>query len=240
MYETYKLSPESQKPIRNKTIFYFSGMMVLILGIIALDAYFDKDDQPQKIQSLIVIVIVALLSSIWVVGSMLKRTKQVLESYCFTITDQWVQREQYKAPAIRIRHEDIQFIIKHNDGGFTIKGASQHDIISISRFAGPYAQLEQSLQQIKPFTDFSPAGNFFIRFQIVVSLLVATLGMIVLMANNKWLVGICGSVLSVYLLWYLIQQKRNSNMKNAIHKYRISYVLLLGVIWLTMAFKLLV
>ncbi len=149
-----------------------------------------------------------------------------------------MQREQYNAPSIRISLQDIQSITQHKGGGFTIKGKGKYDFIGISKYAEPYPQLEESLRQIKPFTSFSSGANLMVKFQIVLSLLVAAMGMVVFMVNNKWLVGICGTLLSVYFIWYLIEQKRNKNLENSIRKYRISYVLLLGLVWLIMAFKL--
>jgi hypothetical protein len=202
-------------------------------------ALLGAENRSNAFLSIGITLVVASLGSIWFVKRAIKRTKTVLDTYCFTITDQWVQREQYDAPSIRIPLEDIQSITHHKDGGFTIKGPGKFYFIGISKYAEPYAQLEQSLQQIRPFADFSPATNLMVKFQLVISLVVAALSMVVFLSNNKWLIVICGTLLSIYLLWYLFQQKLNKNLRHSVSKYRKSYVLLLAMVLLIMALKLL-
>lgn len=148
------------------------------------------------------------------VGKSINRQKQLFESYVLTFDEDGICRTQAGLPEIRIAWDQVRVVVKDKEGGFVIQGQQKSDVIYASSYLEGYKVFEATLRgytEIKNATGNSnqQRRNFAISFIMLV--LMAT----VYIATNRYLVLVCGVLLTVVLTWsfYIIQSNKNIDKK---------------------------
>jgi hypothetical protein len=144
----------------------------------------------------------------------IQRQKLIFESYVLTIDEDMIKREQLNTPIVRIAKNEINNILRHQNGGLIIQGRNKTDVIIVSNQIENYAALMDELNQIIEIK-FQPQKSTLDKLRIPILFGVLVLMAIVFIATNKYLVLTSGTILTVGLTWsfYEIQTSKNVDSK---------------------------
>jgi hypothetical protein len=140
-----------------------------------------------------------------------KKQKQYAQSFCITISDNEITREQLNMRPLTINFMEIKEIIKSKNGHYIIKGAGSKDVIYIANWIDNTGELEQRLQAFAPIKvrEKDPWRQ---KFKWV--LMILAIGMMVALytLDNKIIVGISGTALTGLMIWIIYQVFTNKNI----------------------------
>lgn len=211
MTEQYKINPEGfrkiQKQVLSKNLPL--GIMAIAVGIGI--AFFNPNMQENSTSVLPILIPVLIGVLIFGTYRGIRRQNLILGSYLLTISEDEIARSQSNTSTISIALGDIREISKNSNGSFTIRGSTPHDVIGIPAQVENYEHLEATLQQIKPIT-VQATPSFDQKLQIPAALATMALMATVFIATNKILVGICGTILSGFLIWSFIKIQQNKSI----------------------------
>ncbi len=196
-------------------------------------SYFNPNNQPDdaNIMPFLIPCVFGLVALGLYLG--VSRQKVLFESYCLTISDMQIVREQKNTPTIVLPLSHVSQIIKNSNGSFTIKGKTKLDVIGVPAQIDNYGNLETSLHQICPLTTQTVEP---LTQKLNFAIVVAMLGLMacVYLASNKIIVGISGTILSAVLIYSFIQIQRNKNIDSKTKRSSYTTILvLLSVIAIT-------
>ena len=154
-----------------------------------------------------------------------------------TITNNLITREQLNTPTISIYFNDIKEIVKHKNGGFTIKGKQTVDLIVIPVQIDNYSQLETALQKIQPLV-VKDKVSFMGRYQSLIGLVTVGLMLCVYTVNNKIVVALTGGALVALMVWSFIKIRSSKNVDSKTKRSVWWVVLVLASVIAVMIFKL--
>jgi len=140
------------------------------------------------------------------------RQLAALRSYQLTISDNFIQREQYDVPSISIPLQEIREIVKNTNGSFIIKGKSLWEMIFVPAQIDDYEKLEKLLTAIKPIV-IKIQQPTIRKTSFLIFVFITALIAIVAFSHTKILVGVAGSTLlglSVYLYYLMVRHKKIS------------------------------
>lgn len=212
--EQFKISEagisELKKSMMAKAV-PFAVMAVLGGGLMA---YFNRSEGQGSLPALLLVIPVFGVLIVIGLSRALNMQKTILESYRFSIDENYVRRKQNNTPDINIPLGEISAIVKHPNGNIIIKGRSANDIIGILAQTEDYCRLESRLSEVMPIVQKTHVP-FFQRFQILLLIPVMLFMAGVFIAENIIVVGICGIVLLGVLVWsfFIIQKDRNLDEK---------------------------
>jgi hypothetical protein len=139
------------------------------------------------------------------------RQKEIFNSYRLTIEQDGIRREQQNTPTIYISNTDLNEIVKHLNGSFTIKGNSSVDVILVPSQVENYEKLENLLSGLKPIS--APATLPFLqKIRGLASVVVIALMAAVYISKDKMIVGVCGTLLLIAIGYSLFEIQRNKNV----------------------------
>ncbi len=174
-------------------------------------SYFNPNNQGDKVNVMPIVIPVAFGAVAFGLFRGVNRQKQLFQSYCLTISETGIVREQKNTPTISLSFSDINEILKNSNGSFTIKGRTALDVIGVPAQIDNYQHLETTLNQIRPLNikTIEPTAQ-----KLRVPLIFLTLGLfaIVYLVSNKIIVGISGTTLTGILIYSFIQIQRNKNI----------------------------
>jgi hypothetical protein len=141
----------------------------------------------------------------------LQKQKALLESYELTISDNVIVREQLNTQDIAIYIKEVQEIVKHKNGSFTIRGKKAQNLIIIPAQIDNYEQLEIMLQKICPITTKAQEA-FKQKIQMLLSFAAIGSMICVYVVTNKIVVGIAGSAFAILSICGLVMIQRSKNV----------------------------
>ena len=97
------------------------------------------------------------------------------------------------------------------DGSLMIKGNNSKDFICIPSYIDGFAEIHQRLQQVRPI-DVNNKLPFWLKYQILLSVLTMGLMVVVFVVNIKWVVALSGSIFIALMTWSLIEIRGNKNV----------------------------
>ena len=188
----------------------------------------DTTDQIFAIASfLLPLVIVSFLMS-----RFFSKLKKIYESYELQISDNLIAREQLNTPTVSIYKKDVQEIVKRKKGGFTVRGASAHDVIFIPKQIENPDELEMALEQIKPISNKSQKSNLQM-IQAILSLASIGLMYCVALVDNKIIVGMAAALFLGITIWNFIQTQKSKNVQYRAKRFKwISLIFAIGLIYI--------
>ena len=163
----------------------------------------------------------------------IRKQKRMILSYCVTMTDNEITREQLNTPTISINFMEIKEIIRAKKGGYTIKGRSNTDVIYIPPYAVDDAEaLEARLKTFAPITEWSDTPwHLKYRSFLLIPFLGALAGTFV--ATNAYIFVPCGLITIGLAIWVFIFIVRSKNVPvNAKRKVWIYLLFILMLIYI--------
>jgi hypothetical protein len=140
-----------------------------------------------------------------------KKQKKFLQSYCVTISEEGVTREQWNTPPLSISSLEIREIIKTKKGSFMIKGLGRTDVIYIPRWIENPATVEEHLQQLAPVAENKKDARKR-KLRIALAFLAIGLTICFFTVSNKIVTLICGPLLIGFLVWVLYEVQTSKSV----------------------------
>ncbi len=227
MNAIFKISENGLKELQKATLKRTAAIFLPIAIIAILLNYYQNGEQSENLMVILLLIpIIGISGGIGVFIGM-KRQKQAFESYTLTINNQEIIREQLNTPTIHLPFSDVQSI-DENSKGFSIRSSSSaKDIILIPPQIDDIDKLREMLSRIQPIG--GEVEKTFIEKNsnaltiISVGLIFATLA-----SNNKLVVGICGVLVLLLMVYsfYEIQTNKNIDSKTKNTSWFILFVLI--------------
>jgi len=220
----YKIRSNGFKEIRKQILTRLLIFTSLIAaGSLAITIFNSKEKQDYVIVLPIMIVLMVIVFGFSIYRA-LKKQKQLLDSYALTINDNTVTRYQLNTPTISLYHNEIKEISKTSNGSFIIKGKDAEDVILIPAQIDSYANLEASLNQIKPII-FQKSKPIFEKYPVLNVIVMIGLMFGVYVSMNKIIVATCGILITAIMGWSFYKVQKSKNVEHRIK--RISWLLLI-------------
>ena len=209
--EQFNIKQDWFKEYRRAIIIKAASFILLaILGGLAI-SYFVINRQHDEVNIYPIVIPMVLVMSIFGVYQGIKRQRKIFDGYRLTIDNNSITREQYNTPTITIPLADISEISKHPKGSFTIKGNSTINAIYIPTHIENYEKLEQLLSEIKPVS-YKDKKTLLQKFEGLLIILTIGLMVVVFLINDKIIVGICGTLLLMFLGYSLFVTQKSKNV----------------------------
>jgi hypothetical protein len=209
--QSFRIKEEGLKELKKKLLLRMIPTLVIAVSIGAGMSFINSGYQETAgiyqfafIPFLLLIVGFSLFRGV-------KKQKALLESYELTISDNLIVREQLNTQDIAIYINEVQEIVKHKNGCFTIRGKKAQNLIIVPAQIDNYEQLEIVLQKICPITTKAREA-FKQKIQVLLSFAAIGSMICVFVATNKILVGIGGSVFAILSIWGLVMIQRSKNV----------------------------
>jgi len=159
-----------------------------------------------------------------------KKQKKFLLSYCVTISEEGVTREQANTPPLSISSLEIREIIKTKKGSVMIKGVSRTDMIYIPHWIENPASVEEHLQKLAPVAENKKdARNR--KLRIALAILAFGLMICLFTVPNKIVTLICGPLLIGFLVWVLYEVQTSKSVPT--NAKRRNWTLLIPIVAIT-------
>lgn len=217
--EQFKIRKDGFKEIKKATLIKTIPLSILagIGGLII--SYFNTNMHKTDVNVFLFIIPILIGLSIFGHFRVIRKQKEILDSYIITIDNNGITREQHNTPTITISNVDVIKIIKNSNGSFTIKGNSNIDVIGIPSQIDDYDKLEKLLSEIKQISTKSREA-FLQKISGIFSILTIGLMVAIYISKNKIIVGISGTILLVVLGYSFFELQRSKNIdrktKNAL------------------------
>lgn len=210
----FKLSPEGFATVKKRSLIRFAIIFIICASaslLIGNQRSNVKEDTNLVINALLLL---ALLVFTFSFRRSLKQVKELYFSYTIIIDGATITRLQQNTPTVTIPYAGITNISKLANGNLVINGTNRGDVIYIPPTLEGLEELEGILEGIQPLSQKSKLP-FMQQYNLIISLIVAVLMICVYAVNNKIIVGISGTIVSLVLVWglYDIQQNKNIDRK---------------------------
>lgn len=209
--EQFKIRKDGFKEIR-KTLFVrgIPVMIIAISGAIAM-SYFNSNNHEQDVNALPFVIPLLLVLVGFAFNKVIKKQKEIFESYVLTIDASSIVRESYNTPTITISNIEVREINKDLKGNYTIKGISSINHIVIPAQIEGREKLESLLNEIKQIS-VKTSEPFLQKFRIL--MLILTIGLMagVYIPKDKLIVGVSGTFLLVFMGYSFVVNQKNKNI----------------------------
>jgi len=215
--EQFKIRQDGFKEIRNVMLFKAIPISLLAAFGGLVITYFNTSGKQNDVNIFPFLIPILLGALGFGLYRSVIRQKEIFESFCITLDNNGITREQHNTPTITISNTDVSEIIKNSNGSFTIKGNSFVNVISIPSQIDDYEKLENSLASIRNISTKS-SKPFLQKFSMLISLLVIGLMAAVYISKDKIIVGVSGTVLLVFLGYSFFEIQRSKHIDNKTKK----------------------
>ncbi|MDO6432762.1 hypothetical protein Q4E93_19300 [Flavitalea sp. BT771] len=223
--QQFRMDKDGHKKIVRKWLILTAALTVITTGIIVATNFYTAN--PGDINVLpYVIPFLAVLFAFNIYRSF-KKQKKFLHSYCVTISENGVTREQMNTPPLSISSLEIREIIKTKKGSFIVKGVDRTDMIFIPHWIENPALVEERLQQLAPVAENKKDAR---NRKLRAALAFLAIGMIICLYTvpNKIVTLICGPLLIGFIVWALYEIQTSKNVPT--NAKRRNWVLLIPII----------
>lgn len=222
--QQFKISEEGYRKFRKKWLTIFIPTLLIGMTIVVLITSRNSRNE-DFISTLIAVSVMIIFLGITLYRG-LKKQKKMLMSYSITISEEGITREQMNTRPLSISFMEIREIVKSEKGNFTIKGVGRTDVINIPYWIDDHAGLEQQLQTLAPLK-LNTKDPWHKKYGTPLSFLVMGLMFGVFYLNNKVIVGICGVLLTGFLIWSFFEVRTSKNIPE--NTKRMSWVFLIVI-----------
>jgi len=237
MVQQFRIAPGTFETVRRKRL--MTILPVLLLAAIAGIAisYNTQKHLPGEINTLpFVIALLAAIFSISLYRS-LNRLRALFETYVLTIDNNMITREQQGVPAVTIYFLEIREISKSPQGYIIIRGRESSAIIYVPPELENFETLEKILRESEPFLP-TQYLTFLQRHPMILPLVTMGLMTVVFISFNKWVVGICGMILMMVMIYSFYSIQNNKYANRRVKRVSWWYLLLMLIIMFNIVAKL--
>lgn len=188
---------------------------VLIIACViggSLPVYNSSQSGKEVLLPILIIIPVIAVTLFFSVRRGIRRNIKSLETYVLTIGDTEITRQQQNLPPLTIKHSDITVIMKKPNGSFFIKGKNRWTAIFIPAPIEKADELEILLNDIHPIT--TQHVDKATKLQVLLMLLPAICFAIIIIAKNKIMVGVAGSIGILLLVYSFYAVMKSKNVDN--------------------------
>jgi len=230
----FKLRPEAFAKVKKRIIIRFAVIFVVCFVLVTLaSGQQNKVDAATNAVTAAVIFLFLIVIYFFSIRRSLKYAKLLYDSYTFIIEGNTLTRLQQNTPAISFNFNEVKTISKTSKGNLIITGTKPGDIIYIPPTVENPAEMEQLLAGIQPISK-TAAISFIVKYNLPISVLVIAMMICVYAVNNKVIVGVSGTVVSLVLVWGLYDTQANKNIDTKTKRNMLwTLVVLLSVITVT-------
>ena len=209
----YRIKPDGFKEIR-KIILQRLLIVALIAVsfIVVLTIYKAKGEEDYIITLPATIVLFTVIFG-FSTRRVIKKQKELLDSYALTINDNAITRYQLNTPTTTLSHTEIKEILKTKNNRFIIKGKSAEAIIYVPSQIDNHQDLEIKLDAIKPISLYS-TKNLFEKYPVIIAFLILGLMAGVYGSMNKIIVLLCSIPLVAIIIWSFFKIQRSKNIQS--------------------------
>jgi hypothetical protein len=209
----FKLQAGTFNQLRKKMILRVMPIIVIMLVFVVVmnqlnPAY--KDSDINVLPIVIPFMLMAMGAGIFI---SISRQKKMYESYCLTISESMISRDQLFTPMIGISPLEVSQITLNPDNGFTIKGRTTRDIIIVPAQIENYTEVKRLLEEIMPLTTVTKK-SFIQKYQLLISIFMIVVMATVYISSNKMLVALCGTAVIAVLVYSFFEGIKNKNIDN--------------------------
>lgn len=237
MNEIFKIKANGFDEMKKQLIIKSLPVLLLSMTFGIAIVFFNSKEKEDVLDVLPFIIPICLFSLWYGLHVGLKRQKKLFESYKLIFSENNVVREQVNTPIVNIPFSEIQSIVKDKKGGYAIKGKTAVETILIPAQIDNYENLETLCNQIKPIEEFQQS-KFEEKYRIHFVLLTLCCMAAVYISDNKILVGVSGTILSVLLIKSFIQIRKNKNIDNKTKRSSYYRLLVLGSVIIVTIMKI--
>jgi hypothetical protein len=227
----YKNTVEGFRVVKRKSL----KILIPMFAVMGLSAMFgmvyDDADASQNAGIYIALSIFFVLIFVFVTVRALKRQREVYTSYVLTIDDTHVTRTQLNSPSVSISTYAISSIKNVKNGGICIVGEHKNDVIYILPQIEEYVSIKGQLSAIKPIST-TKSDAFWQKYAVAFVFLPFFLMAGLYMAHDKLIVGACGILLVISLIWsiYKIQSNKNLDKKLRRSVWWIAWIIVCAIV----------
>lgn len=208
--EQFKVSEEGYKKFQKKYFRIMIPAMVVVLIILIASGIVSSKAGEFNPTFIVAPVVIAIFGSSFYRG--IRKQKRMILSYCLTITDSEITREQLNTPPLSISFMEIKEIIRGKKGGYIVKGMTGTDIIYIPLYAVDDAgALEERLKTFSPITEWTDTPwHLKYRSYLIIPMLGAAIATFAV--DNVYVSVPCGVITLGVTTWILISVIRSKNV----------------------------
>ncbi len=217
MNHTFKVKENGFAEIKKGIIKRTLPVAFLASGVGLAIYQFNNNGTSSDIKVFLLTIPIIIIALVFGFSIGIKRQKEVFESYCLSVKDNEITREQSNTQTITIPNYEVTSIIRNAKGIITVNGKSTFDTIIIPAQIENIQPLEQLLSQIQPIIDLDKIP-LLEKYWIFYILLVLGLMAAVFVSKNKLVVGLSGTILLIFLGYSFYSMKKNKNIDNRTKK----------------------
>lgn len=232
----YKYDPEKFPEIKRKTLKQLIAMMATVSIVSIFSIVYDGVDLNRDWDLLLIAAIALIVMFSFITYRALKKQDKNLETFTLTIDDERIVRTQVKS-TLSIPIASISRISESKTGMLCIIGKNNADVIPVSPYLKDYEQLKDDLYTIKPF-ETTKSDLFWQKFGAVAVFIPAILMMVVFISDDKYVVGIGGTIVVVTFGWFIVKIFQMSESNKSLRRMPYMIILVLIAVLLKMFFTL--
>ena len=196
----YTLKPDAFNDIKKRAILKSAPLALLALIVGLSISHFNSSNPESSFKTLAFIVPAGIAILVFGMNRGINQQIKILKSFTLTLEEDAVVREQHNTPTNRLKHEEITEIRIHPSGSYIIKGSTIHSAIIVPLQMQHQEELDAALQRIRPIHIEDKSSGLQNRFFSLLPLAALALMAVVYLNSNKWLVGICGTLLTASMI----------------------------------------
>jgi hypothetical protein len=230
----YTFDLEQFPAIRKRALTRIVPFMALIFIVLICSILFDDFNPNRDMEGLLLTIIVIIAIYGIITYRAIKRIKTNCEKYKLVIEDNCLITTRLGSN-FKIPFTDISRISESKSGTICIIGKRSTDAIAVSPFLKNHEELRSILYNIKSFEN-TRSDIFWQKFGFAIILVPAIIMLIVLISENKLLVGVGGLIVLSMLGWYIFTVLSINTSKSKLLKKSLWMILLLLSVLLKMYF----
>lgn len=214
MTEKYHIKENGFDEIKKKTLVTTVPIILLAGSVGIVIAHYNRNPDAKEINTLPYIIPLFALIFFYSIFKLLKKQKEIFNSFILTINEDEISREQNLLPRIEIPIAEITKITKTANGSFIIQGKSVKNMIIIPAQIENGAALEEQLSGIKSIT--IKDKNLLSKILVIIVPIV-TIGLMatVILSENRLFILIAGIAVTGMMLYSFVSIQ---NSKEIDHK----------------------
>ncbi len=198
---------EIKKEILKKTLPTF--ILSSLIGIFLV--FYNSTDTQNSIYAIVLPIIFLLAIIPFSLNRGIEKQIKLLKTYKLIVEPEGIRREQDHTQTVFIKNTDISEIAKNANGGFVVKGRTKYEIITVPGQINNYQQLEQLLAQLRPIMEHVKVPVIQ-KYGSILSIITIGLMVAVYVSETKMVVGICGAVSLLFLIYSFIEIRKNKQL----------------------------
>ncbi len=238
MLQQFRIRPGTFEIVRKKRLRSILPIMFLAAAAGIAISYTTTKNLPGQVNTLPFVIVFLVVAFSFTIYRGLNRLRAMYESYLLTVDANTITREQFGLPPMTIHFFEIREISKSPQGYIIVRGREPSSVIYIPPELENFDTLETLLRQTEPFLPPQQL-TFLQRNPLILPIATMVLMSVVFISFNKWLVGICGTLLLLVMAYSFYGIQNHKYINRRIKRISWWYLLLALVVIFNMVTKIL-